>query len=1021
MPLSAALRFFAVACALLAGAQAAHGAEAVRVLSVSGLSIVQRSGETPRVLGIGDSLTERDTISVGPESHATLEFADRTRVVLRPNTVFRIDAYRESAPESMLFGLLKGGLRALTGLLAKRNPGAVRFVTATATVGIRGTEFDARLCEDDCEAEARSVPAPRPDRKDIARVVEMSGIAAAAPARGPGRLLAQGSFIYQHEGIATGGRSYVVLAFRDGSRITLDERSRLAIPRFEYDATKKESGRAYLRLAAGSAHVWTGEIAKLGPDAYLFHSNLGVIRPRGTGFSVGGCVGDACVSVSGSADESGVSGSASASAGNTSASAAGSADAGGVSGEANVGSGDSSASASGAASQQSATGQASVRSGGYSASATGSYNTETGGSVAGSVTSGGLSASGTASTSEYGSSVSGGATYTGSGGTASVSGSAGAGGATASGSGTSASGVSVSGSGSYDTQSGVGAVSGSGSSAGLSASGTVTGGTASGTPYVSGASGSASYRGQEGTGSISASSGPSGTSVSGSGTSTSGVSVSGSYDSQSGTGTISGSVSSGGLQASGSATGGTASGTPYVSSASGGATYSGSAGTASVSGSGDGRGATVSGSGNTSHASASGSYDSQTGQATASGSVVVETAGASGSVSGSTAGGTPSVSSASGTATYGGKEGSGTVSGSADTRGASVSGSGTVGGTTVGGGVSTADVEQDVQRTVAAARDSAQQIGQLVGEVGDAAAGAAESVDASTRQAFENWLGDVKDATTDTAGKVRNKLESGATAWIVGAVRDVAGPAVEHLENGLGKWLAGTVPEPGVTPPRDYGAGSIVEFIGGVLGISKERVYDIVERKLGQPGVDALRAIERGADKGKEGPAAMWVSIREDMQRSKEALVSSALVVWSGAVDVVRNAQTTAVSEGRLLAAGANRPLPVATTRTVSRGAPRPDLVRVDPKLFNPESARIERGLYVWVREGAVQLEREGRAIEVGAGGAAVATAERIALLDAVPGFMRFDPTPRPQPAGAAQVLPAFLSSDGSIGSCRPQ
>ena len=55
-----------------------------------------------------------------------------------------------------------GGLRAVTGLISKAGPDRVRLVTPTATVGIRGTEFDARLCGPECRLEAQGIPAAVP-------------------------------------------------------------------------------------------------------------------------------------------------------------------------------------------------------------------------------------------------------------------------------------------------------------------------------------------------------------------------------------------------------------------------------------------------------------------------------------------------------------------------------------------------------------------------------------------------------------------------------------------------------------------------------------------------------------------------------------------------------------------------------------------------------------------------------------------------------------------------------------------
>ncbi len=278
-------------------------AQVARVLEARGASVVERAGQPPRILGVGEKLDRLDVIRVARDSHAILEFNDRSRVTLRPNTVFRIDAYNEGVPESVLFGLVRGGFRAVTGLLAKRNPGAVRF--QTATIDIRGTEFDARLCEDDCAQEERARPGPRPLFEPVARVVEMSGVAFAARAGESARRLVPGAAIYEREGIATGPKSYAVLVFRDDTRVTLEQGSVFEIAAYRYDQDAPRRSAARLRLLNGHAHVATGALAKLRGDAFLFESAMGTIRPQGTGFSVGGCVGSFCGSVTVTADSGG--------------------------------------------------------------------------------------------------------------------------------------------------------------------------------------------------------------------------------------------------------------------------------------------------------------------------------------------------------------------------------------------------------------------------------------------------------------------------------------------------------------------------------------------------------------------------------------------------------------------------------------------------------------------------------------------------------------------------------------------
>lgn len=305
-------------------------AQVARVLDTKGTALVERSGQVPRLLGAGEQLSERDVIKVARDSWAILEFNDQTRITLRPNTVFRLDNYRDHAPEAMLVGLVKGGLRVVTGLFGKRNPSGVKFQTATATIGIRGTEFDARLCEADCAEEERAQPAPRPLILPVARVVEMNGVVGAGRAGEAVRLLVPGALLSEGDAVAVGPGASALLVFRDGARVALAENSRFAINRFRYDEKQPPEGSAFLTLYAGIALVSTGQLAKISPDAFLFRTAVGVIRPFGTTFNGGGCIGNFCASGSVTVNSDGASASGSASAGDTSASGSASADSGGV-------------------------------------------------------------------------------------------------------------------------------------------------------------------------------------------------------------------------------------------------------------------------------------------------------------------------------------------------------------------------------------------------------------------------------------------------------------------------------------------------------------------------------------------------------------------------------------------------------------------------------------------------------------------------------------------------------------------
>ncbi|MBX9903668.1 MAG: FecR domain-containing protein [Burkholderiales bacterium] len=285
-------------------------------------------------------------INVARDSWAILEFNDQTRITLRPNTVFRLDSYKADAPEAMLLGLVKGGLRVVTGLLGKRNPSGVKVQTAVATIGIRGTEFDARLCEADCAVEERTRPAPRPLVLPVARVVEMNGVVGAGRAGESVRLLVPGAMLNEGDAVAVGRGGSALLVFRDGARVALAQNSRFAINRFRYSEAQPREGSAFLTLYDGYALVSTGQLAKISPDAFLFRSALGVARFLGSTGGFSGCLGAACVSGSVSVSSDGVTVSGGASAGGASATGETTVDSGGVSGSGSVTVGNNTASGS---------------------------------------------------------------------------------------------------------------------------------------------------------------------------------------------------------------------------------------------------------------------------------------------------------------------------------------------------------------------------------------------------------------------------------------------------------------------------------------------------------------------------------------------------------------------------------------------------------------------------------------------------------------------------------------------------
>lgn len=154
--LSRSALLLAVATAGLLCGQVAFAAVAGEITHLSGTLSTQQADGTKKLLGVKSSVEEGDTLTTEAGSYARVKFIDGGEVVLRPGSQLKIQSYSYNAakPENdnMVLSMFKGGLRAITGLLGKRSRDKVSFQTATATIGIRGTNFGALLCQNDCNS-----------------------------------------------------------------------------------------------------------------------------------------------------------------------------------------------------------------------------------------------------------------------------------------------------------------------------------------------------------------------------------------------------------------------------------------------------------------------------------------------------------------------------------------------------------------------------------------------------------------------------------------------------------------------------------------------------------------------------------------------------------------------------------------------------------------------------------------------------------------------------------------------------
>ena len=104
---------------------------------------VTGSDGTARPLVKGNEVKTGDRIVSDSNGRAQIRFSDGSYVSLQPNTDFDIKAYsyngESDGTEKAFFGMLKGAMRTVTGLVGRKNRTAYQISTPTATIGIRGT------------------------------------------------------------------------------------------------------------------------------------------------------------------------------------------------------------------------------------------------------------------------------------------------------------------------------------------------------------------------------------------------------------------------------------------------------------------------------------------------------------------------------------------------------------------------------------------------------------------------------------------------------------------------------------------------------------------------------------------------------------------------------------------------------------------------------------------------------------------------------------------------------------------
>ena len=128
----------------------------------SQLGNAEAPGGAARKLATGDPIFAGERIRTGAGTVLQIEFSDKSRFLLGPNSEFEVGRYTYApggAEEDAFHSrIIKGAFRFVTGLIARSQGKNMKVSVAVATIGIRGTHVEGEVIERQ-EKDGRTVDA----------------------------------------------------------------------------------------------------------------------------------------------------------------------------------------------------------------------------------------------------------------------------------------------------------------------------------------------------------------------------------------------------------------------------------------------------------------------------------------------------------------------------------------------------------------------------------------------------------------------------------------------------------------------------------------------------------------------------------------------------------------------------------------------------------------------------------------------------------------------------------------------
>ena len=127
---------------------AAKSEKAGKIVFVLGQVMAIDKDKKQRKIRKGSAIYSGDTIKTNDKGMTQMRMVDSAFVAIKKNSTFVVDNYKfgeKISEQKSSFKLVKGGFRAITGIIGKNNRDNYDVKTPVATLGIRGTDYEVNL------------------------------------------------------------------------------------------------------------------------------------------------------------------------------------------------------------------------------------------------------------------------------------------------------------------------------------------------------------------------------------------------------------------------------------------------------------------------------------------------------------------------------------------------------------------------------------------------------------------------------------------------------------------------------------------------------------------------------------------------------------------------------------------------------------------------------------------------------------------------------------------------------------